>query len=98
MPDDRLDRAFGHDRFEQTVIYRVYESGRSGGAGAGPPQVPTHPTWVDDRLVIPNAILGSAHPVTMTFSMEGERLRIESRVEGDATNASTITEFFTKVK
>ena len=62
MPDDRLDRAFATGRFQQTIIYRVDESGRSGGAGAGPPQVPTHTAWVGDRLVIPNAILGSATP------------------------------------
>jgi len=62
MPDDRLDGAFANGRFQQTVVYRVYESGRSGGAGAGPPQVPTRTAWVDDRLVIPNAILGSTHP------------------------------------
>ena len=98
MPDDRLDGAFAHGRFQQTIIYRVDGSGRSGGGGAGPPQVPTHTAWVDDRLVIPNAILGSARPVTMTFSMDGERLRIESRVEADGTSGSTIRELFTKVK
>jgi len=98
MPDDRLDGAFANGRFEQTVIYRVYESGRSGGAGAGPPQVPTRTTWVDDRLVIPNAIPGSAHPITMTLSMAGERLRIETRLDVDAASANTIRELFTKVK
>ena len=98
MPDDRLEGAFAHGRFQQTVIYRVYGSYRSGGAGAAPPQAPTNTTWVDDRLVIPNAILGSARPVTMTFSMEGEQLRVEARVEGDATTGSTITEFFRRVK
>ena len=101
MPDDRLDGAFANGRFEQTVIYRVDGSGRSGGAGAGPagpPKVPTHTAWVDDRLVIPNAIPGSAHPATMTLSMAGERLRIETRFEIDATRANTITELFTKVK
>jgi hypothetical protein len=98
MPDNRLDGAFANGRFEQTVIYRVYESGRSGGAGAGTPQVPTRTAWVDDRLVIPNVIPGSARPITMTFSMAGERLKIETRFEVDATNANTITELFTKVK
>jgi len=98
MPDDRLDGAFAHGRFQQTVIYQVYASGRSGGGGAAPPQVPTHTSWVGDRLVIPNAILGSARPVTMTFSIEGEQLRIDARVEYEAPDAFTITEFFKKVK
>ena len=98
MPDDRLDGAFANGRFEQTVIYRVYESGRSGGTGAAPPQVPTRTAWVDDRLVIPNAIPGSVRPITMTFSMAGERLRIETRFETDAKGVNTIGELFTKVK
>jgi hypothetical protein len=102
IPDDRLDAAFANGRFEQTVIYRVYDAWRSGGAGAGPPKVPpkvlTRTAWVDDRLVIPNASPGLARPVTMTFSMAGERLRIETRFDADVTSASTITDLFTKMK
>ena len=98
IPDDRLDAAFANGRFEQTVVYRVYESVRSGGAGAGPPKVPTRTAWVDDRLVIPNATPGLPHPVTMTFSMAGERLSLETRYEGHATSANPIRELFTKVK
>ena len=99
MPDDRLDGAFANGRFDQTVIYRVYDSGRSGGAGAGkPPEVPPRTAWVDDRLIIPNAVTGAARPVTLIFSVEGERLRIETRVKVDATRSNIIREFFTRVQ
>jgi hypothetical protein len=97
MPDERLDPLLTiGGRFYPTIIYRVYESGRAGGAGAGA-QVPSLTSWVGDRLVIPNARPGT-RPTTTTFSMDGERLKMETRVEVDATRANNVVELFTKVK
>jgi hypothetical protein len=53
---------------------------------------------VDDRLVIPNAITGAIRPVMMTFSMDGERLKMETRVEVAATRVNNTLQLFTKVK
>ena len=47
---------------------------------------------------LPDAIVGAIRPVTMTFSMDGERLKMETRVEVDATRVNNTTQLFTKVK
>lgn len=97
IPDDRLDPVLTiSGRFYPTIMYRVYDSGRSGGGGAGP-TVPSLTSWVGDRLVIPNA-RPSTRPTSTTFSMDGERLKMETRVEVDATRVNNVTELFAKVK
>jgi len=99
MPDDMLDPLLDvSGRFYATIIYRTTQ-GRSGGSGAGGAQQLSTPTWFGDRLVIPNA-RPSARPITTTttYSLEGDRLKSETRVEVSAGHANTITEWFTRVR
>ena len=98
LPDDKLEamlRLTG--RYYPTTIYRVPPgSVRVGGTGAGGPPPLTDPTWMDDKLVIPNA-RQSARPVTTTYALDGERLKVESQVEIGAGRSNTVTEWFTRV-
>jgi hypothetical protein len=99
IPDDKLDpilRVSG--RFYPAIIYRISETaGRFGGAGAGGPHPPAMPTWFGEKLVIPDARPG-ARPITMTYSIDGSRLKVETRVDLDGTRANTVTEWFTRVR
>lgn len=100
IPDDRLDvilRVKG--RFYPTAMYYLSETeGRSGGYGAsGQPQL-TKATWLGDRLVVPNPWPGLARPMTQTYSLDGNRLKIETRADMGSGRESNFTEFFTKVK
>ena len=100
IPDDKLDpmlRAQG--RFYPTAIYHLSEAvDRSGGYGAsGPPKL-TQATWVDDRLVIPNPWPGLTHPTTQTYSLDGDRLKIETRVDMGGGRETDVPEWFAKVK
>jgi hypothetical protein len=98
IPDDKLDsmlRARG--RFYPTVIYYAFETRPGGYGAAGPPKL-TQATWIDDRLVIPNPWPGLTHPTTQTYSLDGDRLKIETRVDMGAGRESVVTEWFTKVK
>jgi hypothetical protein len=98
IPDDKLDpRLAIQGRFYPTVIYFVSEA-RSLGYGAGGPPKLTQATWVDDRLVIPNPWPGLTHPTMQTYSLDGDRLRVETRVEMGAGRENVITERLAKVK
>lgn len=98
LPDKTLDLLLNViGRYEPTIIYRIYPGGRSGGAGAGGPARPERTSWIEDRLVIPNAIT-SERPVTMTFSLDGQVLRVESSVDISASRANSVTQLFTRVK
>jgi len=99
MPDEKLDPILSFNgRFYQTVVYRVSpERWRPVGFGAGGPQLPTAPTWFADTLVIPNA-RPSARPVTTTYSLEGARLKVETRVEISEGRSNTVTEWFKRVQ
>ena len=80
--------------FYQTIVYRLFEpEGRGGGAGAGGAPQPTVPTWVGDRLVIPNA-RPSAFPTLTTFSMDGDQLKIETHVDRGGGRGNHVTELF----
>ena len=95
LPDKTLERLLNVlGRYEPTVIYRIYPPGRSGGSGAGGQSRLERTSWLDDRLVIPNAIMGE-RPITMTFSLDGQTLKVESRVDG---RANAVTQRFTRVK
>ena len=99
MPDDRLDPILGiSGRFYSTIIYRLSPTpGRQGGTGAAGPQRVTVPTWLGDRLVIPDP-RPTTRPTTITFSLDGERLKLETRVEVGAGRENNVTELFAKVK
>jgi hypothetical protein len=99
MPEDTLDRLLHlTGRFYQTVLYRLSETpGRTGGAGAGGLQRLTVPTWFGQRLVIPD-IRPATRPTMTTFSLEGDRLKLETRADVVATGASTVTEWFSRVR
>ncbi len=99
MPDDVLDPLLDlSGPFFQTVVYRLPESRLPpGGFGAAGPPPLRHPTWVGDRLVVPNA-WPSARPTTTTLSLDGDRLRLDTRVEVSRSMANAVTQWFTRVK
>jgi hypothetical protein len=99
MPDDKLDPLLSiNGPFYQTIVYRLFEPrGRSGGAGAGGLQPPSVPTWLGNQLVIPNP-RPAARPATTTYSLDGDRLKLETRVEARTAQATTVTEWFTRVR
>lgn len=100
IPEERLapiNPLFYHT-FYQTIVYRLFEpQGRGGGAGAGGTPQPTVPTWIGDRLVIPNA-RPSAFPTMTTFSMDGDRLKIETHVDRGGGRSNDVVEWFRKEK
>ena len=99
MPDDRLDPILSiKGRFYETIVYRTPTApGRSGGYGAGGPATPVGVTWVGDQLVIPNA-RPDGRPGKTTYSMDGDRLKVETLGQVTSDRASTVTEWFTRVK
>jgi hypothetical protein len=99
MPDQKLDPLLKiNGRFYPTVMYRLTDAqGRLGGAGAGGPQRPSVPTWFGDRLVIPDP-WPSFRRTSATYSLEGDRLKMETTVEIDSARSNTITQWFTRVK
>ena len=98
IPDERLEGInprFYHT-FYATIIYRLFEpEGRGGGAGAGGAPQPTVPTWVGDRLLIPDW-RPSTFPTLTTFSMDGDQLKIETQVDRGAGRGNTVTQWFKK--
>jgi len=98
IPDDKLDPMLaGRGRFYPTVIYYLFETRLGGYGAAGPPKL-TQATWIDDRLVIPDPWPGLTHPTTQTYSLDGDRLKIETRVDMGAGRENDVPEWFTKVK
>ena len=99
MPDDRLDPILNiNGRFYSTIVYRLTESRwPAGGTGAAGPPRPTVPTWFGDRLVIPDMRPAARRTLT-TFSLDGDRLKMETVVEVDDTRKNNVTEWFTRVK
>ena len=97
VPDDKLDPILDiNGRFYTSIIFRLIEPrGRAGGYGAGGPQ-PTQSSWQGDRLVIRNP-WPSQRPHTMTFSMDGDRLKVETHTDV-GTRSSDITEWYSKLK
>jgi hypothetical protein len=100
IPDEVLDQ-FNPKLFARvytTIMYNLFEpEGRSGGAGAGGVPPPTLPTWMGDRLVIPDP-RPSERRMTTTYSMDGDRLKLETHVEIARDRINTVTEWFKKDK
>ena len=95
LSDDALDKMLNFKgRFDTTTVYRIVvpQAGR-GGFGAGGD---TSASWQGDRLVLP--ILGAAHPTTVTFSLDGERLKVEMHNVVSSGKENNTPEWFTKVK
>jgi hypothetical protein len=99
LPDDILDSILPfYSRFYPTVFYRLSDvPGREGGAGAGGPPPLSRPTWFGERLVIPDPWPGSVHPTTETYSLDGNRLKLETHIAVSATRANDLAEWFNKV-
>jgi hypothetical protein len=99
MPDENVDIFLAmNGKYYETVVYRLPGgSMRLGGFGAGGPPPRTGPTWDGDRLVLP-CQQPSFRTVTMTLSLDGDRLNAETRVQIDADHANTVPEWFTRVK
>jgi hypothetical protein len=96
LPDDKLSaisRMTG--RFYTTVTYWPAE-GRVGGYGAGgAPQV-THPTWLGDRFVVPDALPGGGR--MMSYSLKGGLLQVESENQNPPwQTANTVTQLLKKI-
>lgn len=100
VPDDKLDPMLAiNGRFYPTVIYYLPETaGRLGGYGASGPPKQTQTAWVGDELVIPNPWPQFTHPTTQTYSLDGERLQIETRVDMGSGRVNDVIERFTRVK
>jgi hypothetical protein len=95
LPDDKLDIMLNFiGRYDTTTVYRIEMSpGRSGGFGAaGDPRA----GWRADRLVF--EIRGAAKPQTVAFSMDGERLKVETHVVVSPGKENNTPEWFTRVK
>jgi hypothetical protein len=99
VPDEKLDVFLKFDgRFYMTVVYRLSEArGRSGGAGAGGAPRPSEATWFGDRLVIPDP-QPAARPVLWTYSLEGDRLKLETHVDLPNGRANDVTEWFKRIQ
>jgi hypothetical protein len=98
IPDNKLEPLLAvQGRLYPTAIYYLSEV-RTGGYGAGGAPQPTQPTWLDNRLVIPNPWPGLTHPTTQMYSLDGNHLTIETRVDMGAGRVNDITERFDKVK
>ena len=103
VPDDKLKiwLALTDGPFYPTMVYRLTGfEGRSGGVGAGGPQPLAGPTWVGDRLVIPNAraVPNRFKGITATYSLDGDQLKLENRWDLIDGRANDVTEWFTRVK
>ena len=99
LPDENTDIFLRmNGQYYEKVVYRLpVGSMRSGGYGASGPPTRPGPIWDGDRLVLP-AQQPSFRAVTTTFSLDGDRLNAETRVQIDATRANTVPEWFTRVK
>jgi hypothetical protein len=98
IPDDKLEPLLAiNGPFYPTAVYYLPET-RTGGYGAGGVPVPTGPTWLGNQLVIPNPWPQFKYPTTQTYSLDGARLAIETRVDKGAGHVSDHTELFDKLK
>jgi len=95
LSDDALNMMLNFKgSFDTTTVYRIVlpQSG-NGGLGAGGD---TRSSWQGDRLVL--QIVGAAKPTTVTFSLDGERLKVESHVVVSPGKENNTAELFTRVK
>jgi len=98
IPDDKLEPLLAiNGRFYPTAIYYLSET-RTGGYGAGGAPEITRPTWLGNQLVVPNPWPQFTHPTTQTYSLDRDKLAIETRVDMGAGRVNDITERFDKVR
>ena len=98
IPDDKLEPLLAiSGRFLPTAIYYLPET-RTGGYGAGGAPELTRPTWLGNQLVIPNPWPQLTRPTTQTYSLDGDKLAIETRVDMGPGRVNDFTERFDKVK
>ena len=96
IPEKQLARMLAASgRFYPAAIYNLPES--DGRPGSDYRQQ-TQARWVDDRLVIPNPWPGLARPTTQTYSLDGNRLKIQTHSDMGNGRQSDVTEWFTKAK
>lgn len=97
VPDEKLDPILDiNGQYIKTMVFRiVVPRGRAGGAGAAGDQRPS--SWQGDRLTFHDSPPGG-RPFTMTFSLEGERLKLETRAVMSPGRENNIVNWFTKVK
>jgi hypothetical protein len=98
IPDAKLDRLLAvHREFYTTVIYRIEDpGGRLGGAGASGQAAGS--SWQGDRLMVIQRQTG-IRQITVSLSMDGERLKMDTHVVIAAENKeSTTSEWFERIK
>jgi hypothetical protein len=98
IPDDKLNPLLEiQGQFILTVAYRILEQprGRTGGFGAAGDQRPS--SWKGDRLVLVES-RPDIRTITISFSLDGDRLRHETHVVVGPGQESTVTEWFNRVK
>ena len=95
LPDDKLNAMLNLlGRVDTTTLYRiVMPQGRSGGFGAAGD---TRSSWQANRLVF--HITGSAKQLSVAFSMDGERLKVEEHTVISPGKENNTPEWFTRVK
>jgi len=82
-------------RFYPTAIYNLP---RSDGRPGSEYRQETQAMWVDGRLVIPNPWPGLARPTTQTYSLDGNRLKIQTHSDMGNGRHTDVTEWFTTAK
>jgi len=97
VPDDKLDPILDvNGQYFKTVVYRIIvPAGRRGGFGAAGDQRPS--SWQGDRLVFQDSRSGG-RPLSMTFSLDGERLKLETHSAVGGGRENNIAEWFTRVR
>jgi hypothetical protein len=98
IPDDKLEPLLAiNGPFYPTAIYYLSDT-RTGGYGAGGAPQLTQPTWLGNQLVIPNPWPMLKRPTTQTYSLDGDHLAIETRVDMGPGRVNDHTERFEKVQ
>ena len=95
LSDDALNMMLNFKgSFDTTTVYRIVlpQSG-NGGLGAGGD---TRSSWQGDRLVF--QILGAAKPTTVAFSLDGERLKVETHVIVSPGKENNTAELFKRFR
>jgi hypothetical protein len=96
MPDDLLSSMLRLVPFYPTVVLHLSDVQRSGGYGAGGPPPLSGPTWVGDQLTVPALWPGDKDSTTTTYSLDGDRLKVETRTVVNAAHTNHLEEWFNR--
>jgi hypothetical protein len=96
MPDNKMDPLLSiNGQVNLTVAYRIFQPrGRSGGAGAGGSYAQGS-SWQGASLVLSDSGAND-RSFTTTYSLDGERLKLERRTVVSDTRQNNTAEWFTR--